>query len=347
MQLQVIQTREEFGALANEWNTLLDCSASHVPFLRHEYLVSWWDSLGGGEWQAGDLYVVLARQEDGDLSAAAPLFSTTNLDGIPALMLLGSIEISDYLDVLCCTEEIPEFMNLLLDHLGSREAPDWQVLDLYNILEGSPTLAALENAATQRGWQFHQERLQHCPYIPLPGDWETYLAGIDKKQRHEIRRKIRRAESNEQSVRWYFVEEETILDEHIQEFFRLMEQDQDKKDFLTDAMRIQMREIVQTAFKSGWLQLAFLVAGDDKIAAYLNFDDGDHIWVYNSGLDYSYGSLSPGWVLLGYLLQWAIENKRSAFDFMRGDEDYKYRFGAIDRFVVRASVERNETIKTT
>lgn len=340
MQLQVIRTQEEFGALADEWNNLVDCSASRVPFLRHEYLIAWWRTLGGGEWESGDLYLVLAREKDGTLVAAAPMFFTVNPQGIPALMLLGSIEISDYLDIISCEEEIPGFVNMLLDHLDGSQVPEWRVLDLYNILESSPTLDAIQDAAGQRGWSYHQERLQHCPYIPLPGDWEDYLASIDKKQRHEIRRKIRRAEGYEQPVRWYMVEDEAVLDEHIQEFFRLMEQDHDKQAFLTEEMRAQMGATIWVAFEGGWLQLAFLEVGGDKVAAYLNFDDGDHIWVYNSGLDYSFSSLSPGWVLLGYLLQWAIEHKRTAFDFMRGDEDYKYRFGAVDRFVVRARVER-------
>jgi CelD/BcsL family acetyltransferase involved in cellulose biosynthesis len=70
----------------------------------------------------------------------------------------------------------------------------------------------------------------------------------------------------------------------------------------------------------------------------LNFDYENRIWVYNSGLDFSFRELSPGWVLLGYLLQWANEHGRSEFDFMRGDEDYKYKFGGIKRDVMRARV---------
>ena len=194
MQLQIIQTLEEFDGLAGEWNNLLDCSASHVPFLRHEYLAAWWRTLGGGEWRDGELYVVAARRADGSLGAVAPLFFTENRQGEPALMLLGSIEISDYLDVIICPDDASAFVEALFDHLQTPLAPPWQVLDFYNILEGSPTLAVLQAAAARRGWTFTQERLQHCPYIPLPGDWETYLAGIDKKQRHEIRRKMRRAE---------------------------------------------------------------------------------------------------------------------------------------------------------
>ena len=340
MLLKVIRTSQEFDALADPWNDLLDCSASHVPFLRHEYLAAWWRTLGGGEWPNGELHVVLGYRPDGSLGAVAPLFYTHNKAGEPALMLLGSIEISDYLDFILCEDTAGEFIDALLDNLGETQPPSWKTLDLYNLLETSPTLKLLESSASRHGWQFSQERLQHCPYIPLPGDWETYLAGIDKKQRHEIRRKMRRAEGYEVPVRWYFVQEEPGLDEHIEAFFLLMEQDEEKRAFLTPVMRAQIRATIWLAFQGGWLQLAFLEAGGEKAAAYLNFDYGNHIWVYNSGLNYNFSALSPGWVLLGYLLQWANENKRAAFDFMRGDEDYKYRFGAIDRFVVRARVTR-------
>jgi CelD/BcsL family acetyltransferase involved in cellulose biosynthesis len=340
MYLSVIHSIECFDAIAGDWNRLLSHSASHVPFLRSEYLSAWWRTLGGGEWPHGSLYVIVAHDPEGELVAAAPLFLAPNRQGEQALLLLGSIEISDYLDILACPHVLDDFIHRLLDHLDSPAAPPWDVLDWYNLLQDSPTLPALEQSAARRGWQVSQERLQHCPYIPLPGDWETYLAGMDKKQRHEIRRKMRRAEESKMPVRWYFVEDESTLDAGIDEFLRLMAFDAEKQAFLTPIMRTQMRAAFWAAFRSGWLKLAFLEVGGKKTAGYLNFDYGDHIWVYNSGIDYSFSALSPGWVLLGYLLQWANQNQRKAFDFMRGDEEYKYRFGGVDRFVMRTAVRR-------
>jgi hypothetical protein len=91
----------------------------------------------------------------------------------------------------------------LFDHLSTPQAPAWQVLDWWNLLDSSATLPVLQAAAERRGWTFTRELLQHCPSIPLPGDWERYLAEqVDKKQRHEIRRKMRRAKSYDEPV-WH------------------------------------------------------------------------------------------------------------------------------------------------
>jgi CelD/BcsL family acetyltransferase involved in cellulose biosynthesis len=339
MEFQLIRSPGDLDPLAEQWNDLLAESASHVPFLRFEYLRTWWDTLGGGEWQQGELAVVLGR--DGErLVGIAPLFFTSNRDGLPALMLLGSIEISDYLDIIAREADLPGFVEGLLGFLGELQEPAWQVLDWYNLLDDSPTLPALQQAAGARGWAYSSEQLQHSPYIPLPGEWEAYLAGIDKKQRHEIRRKLRRVETSDLPVRWYFVEGGSQIEEASEAFLDLMAQDPEKASFLTEKMRAQMLATIRCSFEVGCLHLAFLEVDGHKAAGYLSFDYLNRIWVYNSGLDRRFTEYSPGWVLLAYLLRWANENKRTEFDFMRGNEEYKYRFGAVDRYVVRAQVRR-------
>ncbi len=340
MHIATIRSLPELISLEKEWNDLLSLSASHVPFLRHEYILAWWQGLGGGEWSHGDLYVVTARDDDGGLIGIAPLFLTDNRDGEPALMLLGSIEISDYLDIIARPQDLPAFLEALLDHLAGDQAPTFRLLDWHNLLEDSPTLPSMQAAAEKRGWIVSQQPLQHCPFIPLPGDWEKYICSIDKKQRHEIRRKMRRANEYYLPLRWYIVQDGTQLDQEIDGFLDLMAGDPDKAKFLTPAMRTQMHSIAWAAYHAGWLQLAFIDVNGEKAAGYLNFDYNNHVWVYNSGLDFRFSELSLGWVLLGNLLEWANENKRQYFDFMRGDEQYKYHFGAIDRQVVRLMVRK-------
>jgi CelD/BcsL family acetyltransferase involved in cellulose biosynthesis len=339
MEFTLHRNTSELVPLAPEWNLLLSESISHIPFLRFEYLSAWWAKRGGGEWPNSELAVVTARQA-GRLAGIAPLFFSRNRDGDPALLLLGSIEISDYLDVIARPADLPDFLAGLLDFIARPGALDWRLIDWHNLPEDSPTLPVLKTEAELRGWIFTQERTYHVPSIPLTGDFETYLAGIDKKQRHEIRRKMRRAEDCGRNVRWYIVEQAASLDAEVEAFLDLMAEDPEKAAFLTPAMRAQMRLACRAAFECGWLQLAFLEVDGQKAAGYLNFDYLNRIWVYNSGMDRRFMDLSAGWVLLGYLLQWANEKKRAEFDFMRGNEDYKYRFGGVDGFVVRVRVQR-------
>ena len=340
MNLQVYKNLHELNQFAESWNALVAESASHVPFLRYEYLTTWWETLGGGEWEAGELYVIVARTENDEVIGIAPLFFTKNCDGKDALMFLGSIEISDYLDLIVRPKDLASFVEVLLEHLTGPEVPAWEMLDFYNFLDDSPTLAALKDAADRLGLSFIQETLQPSPYIALPGDWDTYLLGIKKKQRHEIRRKVRRAEGAEEGVRWYIVEDESSLDDEIDAFLKLMTYDHHKEAFLTEVMRSQMRSALHTAFQAGWLQLVFLEIGGEKAAAYLNFVFANRIWMYNSGINFDFNYYSPGWVLLAYVIQWGIDNGYEALDFMRGDEDYKYRFGGVNRYVQRVQIAR-------
>jgi CelD/BcsL family acetyltransferase involved in cellulose biosynthesis len=324
--------------LTQAWNDLLSESASHVPFLRYEYLNAWWQTRGGGEWPEAEVAIITAY--DGErLVGFAPLFSTRR-EGKPTLMLLGSVEVSDYLDLICRPEDLPSFASGLLGWLLSPAAPEWQTLDLYNILEGSPSMAALKAAAETHHLTVTRTRLEHSPYITLPGDWETYLSGIDKKQRHEIRRKMRRAEESPTPVTWRATATSAELDGDIAAFLDLMAQDEEKAAFLTEPMREHMRNVMRCAFESGCLHLAFLDVDSKPAAAYLSFLYLNRLWVYNSGLDRAFMEFSPGWVLLGHLLKWANETGISEFDFMRGDEEYKYRFGATDRFIYQLTIQR-------
>jgi len=324
--------------LAAEWDALLPASVSNVPFLFYGYLQNWWKTLGGGEWKQVELVLVTAHRA-GRLVGAAPLFLTPDYQGRPALMLVGSIEVSDFLDFLVQPADLTEFIDELLPFLAS-EVPGWKCMDLYNILDTSPTLPALETTASRLGWAYHQETYLPCPYVTLPGDWEAYLGSIDKKQRHEIRRKMRRLEETDASSRWYMVEDRASLDVETENFLELMHQDEEKSQFLTPVMMEHMRLTIRWAFEAGILKLAFLDVYGQKAATKLSFDYNGRLWGYNSGVDRRFMEYSPGWVLLGYVLKWANDNKRSVLDFMRGGENYKYRFGAVDRFVMRATLTR-------
>jgi CelD/BcsL family acetyltransferase involved in cellulose biosynthesis len=333
MPMEFIRDVESWDRIAPEWNELLARSAAGYPFLRREYLRAWWDHLGGGEWPAAELRVALWR-ESGALRGAAPLFRSAR-DGEPRWFLVGSTEISDYLDLLAAPEHLAAFCSQLLEALAEFPETEFAALDLFNLHASSPTIPALEAETARRGWRLERRPLQVCPVVTLPASWEEYLAGLDKKTRHEIRRKLRRAEAGE---------EETGLvsrgAEATEDFLRLMACDGEKAAFLTSAMREQFRAIANAAEQAGMLDLAFLETGGRKIAAYMLFQFRDRIWVYNSGMDPQFASNSPGWVLLALLIRRAIEKGCRAFDFMRGDEPYKFQWGGVSEPIVRLTIHK-------
>lgn len=332
---------KDFSDVSEEtWNALVEQSITDTPFSRYEYLSQWWKTLGGGEWlrQTAELVFISASEND-QLIGIAPLF-ITEYDGQRALMLVGSIEISDYLDLIVRAQDLPRFLSGLLDFLASLDIDKWTGLDWYNLPDSSPTLAALKAEAEKRGWTYHEEVYHPTPRIPLNGSFEEYLSRIDKKQRHEIRRKMRRAAESEKNVRFTIVNGTEDIDAEINAFFDLMLHDTGKAEFLHPAMREQMTATIQNAHAQGYLWLAFLEVDGVKTAASLNFDYKNKLWGYNSGVSREHMELSPGWVLLAHTIQWCCENGRYEFDFMRGDEEYKYRFGGVNKYVMRTKVTK-------
>ncbi len=325
--------------LANNWNQLVKKSAIDVPFLRYEYQTAWWQTRGGGEWPQQSELAVITAEENDQLIGIAPLFHTENILGNPALMFIGAVEVSDFLDLIVSPENHQAFTHGLLDFLlNDNTLPKWQLLDFYNILGESATLQVLQDEAETRGWQHKQVQLQPSPYIPLPGDFDAYLASIDKKQRHEIRRKRRNVAQSLVEEDWYIVEDASHLEAETQAFIDMMAQDPNKRKFLTESMQQHIHNTAQAAFENDWLHLAFLTLDGQKAAGYMSFIYNKRLWLYNSGWEWDFRDYSPGWVLLTHLLEWANQHQINTFDFMRGDERYKYKFGGINRFVHRVTL---------
>ncbi len=339
MEIRFLRDEETFESRSVIWNQLLAKSISNVPFLRHEFLRAWWSTMGGGEWTSGELWIGEGRDYRDELLGIAPLFFST-VEGRRTLMFIGSHEIADYLDFITPVESCGPFLDALLDALAERGPDGWEVLDLYNIPEESPSLTALENIAQKRKWHVAQKILAPCPWVALDGDWENYLSRLEKKQRHELRRKMRRAEKYIPGITWEVVKPEDDTGRATDVFLRLMAQDPQKAEFLTAEMRTQFHKLAHSAQQAGWLHLSFLKVGDQFAAGYLNFDYANRIWIYNSGMDLTFRDASPGWVLIGQIIRWAVENEKNAVDFLRGDEDYKYRLGGEDRSIVRLTIER-------
>jgi CelD/BcsL family acetyltransferase involved in cellulose biosynthesis len=340
LNLELITTLERFEALQSEWNLLLPHNATDEIFLTWEWQITWWQT-----YQPGDLWIIAARDEAGVLVGIAPWFIEH-----PArtVRTIGCVEVTDYLDVLAAPATREAFYNALADFVVAQSA-NYCRIDLCNIPEGTPTLDLLPRLLTERGFAVQVKHEDVCPFIALPQDFESYLNQLDKKQRHELRRKMRRAENVEdETVDWYIVGPQHDLAAETEKFLRLMAAShQLKARFLQDmGNRKFFSAIIKRLAECGWLQLSFLTVDGDPAAAYLNFDFNNRILVYNSGhIPERYAHLSPGIVLLCYTIRHAIEQGRTVFDFLQGNEEYKYRMGAQDRAVMMLEAARQAAEK--
>ncbi len=144
------------------------------------------------------------------------------------------------------------------DWLASDAAPAWDVVGLCNLAEVSLTHQRLPELAAGRDLEASTSLEDVCPVIQLPGSFEAYLQeNLSKKQRHEVRRKLRRIEE-EAEVSWYVVDGAADLGQQIEAFIHLHRLSKEEKhSFMTQEMQVFFQDVIRVMHQAGWLYLAF------------------------------------------------------------------------------------------
>ena len=334
VELIVYQDTTVFDELKSEWNDLLGRAPINNIFYTWEWHSTWWDA-----YQPGEL-LVLACRHDGKLVGLAPLFIADEEQG-KVVRIIGCIDVTDYLDFIVDKDHLKAVYTTFAEYFSTHR-DKFDVLDFCNVPEASITNQMFPEILKEHGFETQTKQQEVCPIITLPNEWGGYLELLDKKQRHEVRRKLRRINGAQEKVDWYIVDDSHDLGNEIACFMHLMAaSDPEKAQFLKDEQHVTFfKNMVPLMLDSGWLQMNFLTVGEERVASYINFIYDNRVLVYNSGLDHeAYGQLSPGIVLLAFNIQYAIEHGYSEFDFLRGDEIYKYRMGGQDTAVMNIKAQ--------
>jgi CelD/BcsL family acetyltransferase involved in cellulose biosynthesis len=218
-----------------------------------------------------------------------------------------------------------------------REAP--RRLRLEFVPEDVPTLEVMGTGLAEGGYRVERSRLITSPRLALAGDFETYVQGLGKKERHELRRKIRRLENATQaSFRWASdAERGATLDR----FFALHRLSRgEKADFMTQDVERFFRDIADALAPLGRLRLGVLRAHDEDAAVLFAFAYRGTLALYNAAYDPALASLSIGIVGHAWAIREAIRERLDTYDLLRGDEPYKYDLGATDRWLGRLEATR-------
>lgn len=326
LNIDVHDDPEDILRLAPEWREILSQSAHSCPFFDPAWHATWWKCLGSGA-----IHLCAVRNEEGNLLAIAPL--TIRDDGL--LRFIGGEDLSDYLDIVSVPEAHTDAWHALMAYLNGSDAPPWKRMRLHSVPAFSPTIEffqAYEGASV--------EKEDVCPVITLPDSWEDYTGMLNQRDERELRRKIRKAEM-EGDLSYDSTLSAESLKSDLEEFFRLHALSQpEKEEFWNQDRRRFFREMAHEMLDLGYLDLSLMRIDGHAVAANFAFDYEDRIYLYNSGYDPSERELSAGIVLLAQNIQQAIRSGRKSFDFLRGDEAYKYRFAAKDEIVYRIELDR-------
>ncbi len=311
-----------------DWFRLVESDPAATVFHTPLYLELYWEEFG----QEGDLLLAFA-EEDGE-TAGAVAFERAGT----TLRFLGGTEVTDYMGPVAVAGAEDRVAKEVWDALAVLDG--WADADLRGLPEDSPWLRRLHDAAESAGFRVRVEDDSVAPLLDLPPTFDQYLAALPGKLRHEIKRKLRRLEAETGGYRVVRATEET-LEEDLDCFVALHRSSEGPKGkFMEPGMEMFFRRLGREFLADDVFRLTFVEVDGKKVAGAIGFSFDQTFFLYNSAYDREWSRLSPGMVLVARLVEGAIEEGCGAFDMLKGDLEYKYRFGARRRAVKRLVVRR-------
>lgn len=308
-------SQESFARLTSYWHDPALGLKWGSVFVLPAWLEVWWQNFKPDS----ELCLTVVRDSSG-IIGIAPL----QRQGSEA-RFVGSPDVCDYQDFVIVPGREAEFFNALLDDLASRGVGH---LALEAVRPDSSVMTGLVIVAEKRGGSVACEETDVTVEMDLPGDWEEYLAGLDKKQRHEIRRKLRRLwEAGDVQYRCLEVRQEdagSLTDRFLKLFAMSREE---KADFMTAQMEEFFRSLAGAMAGINMLRYGILEVESQTAAMIMGFDYEQALYLYNSAYDPEYNPLSAGLLSKVLCIRESIARGRKKWDFLKGAEKYKYQLG--------------------
>jgi len=288
------------------------------PFLNYDVNKMWHDILG----QNYKLNILTDMK-----SFIAPIAIKDNI-----AYFCGSKDVFDFHNLIYDKNINNQSIKLIIDHLLIYDKV--LKIELNSIIQKSHLHDCLINLQDDYDIEFVDEDVS--PGISLPDSFDEYLSNLTKKNRHEIRRKIRKFEKNFE-LKIINANHENV-DKLLLEFIRLMKLNPEKKLFLNQDRVNFMSKIIKYSVLEGRGELNFIEINKDLVSTSFAFKNNEKLFVYNSGFNNDYSEYSVG--LINHVFN--IKNKINTYnyiDFLRGDEEYKYRIGCEDRKLLTIKIK--------
>ncbi|MBW3623318.1 MAG: GNAT family N-acetyltransferase [Armatimonadetes bacterium] len=321
--LQEITHRSEFNALEPEWRRLEEAGAAPTVFQSWPWQQAWLDHLGRG---TSLRTLVFTRWRE--VVGIAPL-GVRRAHGLPLrrLQWIGT-GVSDYLGPLVRPSEDEGVARALAAYLSSRSNRFWDVADLHQLREDSPLPPVF-------GAPRHAALLPQAvaPYRPLPPTVEELHAQFGKKLRSNLRY-ARRVLEREHAVEFALAGPDD-LETEMTNFFTLHARRWRSRwqpgVLFGGAVQSFHRQAARGLLEQEALRLHVLRLDGTTVASLYCFSFAGVGYYYLGGFDPDLSRYSIGTLLTAHAMESAVREGCWEFDFLRGQEPYKYRWGCVNR----------------
>jgi CelD/BcsL family acetyltransferase involved in cellulose biosynthesis len=352
------------------WDALAARAPWATPFSGWAFQRAWWDAFGANAYEETLVFVPFDAAPGAEPVAIVPLMHRhevepndvlvhtsmrhgthvplTAVEPTATAIFFGASYHADYATVLAAPSDLPAVSEAFADYIAEpTDRRPWDVVDLRRLRCGDPAADALAVALGAReiaeGWTLNVDREDVCPVVTLPAgaDMDAYLATLGKKQRHEIRRKVRRAAA----VGEIRLDDSADPLADLDTFIALHQKKWGADGLFPDTeggaqSRVFFRRLFELHGADGPLRLTFLSVGGRQIAAGIHFATAEGYLYYNAGVDPDARELSPGVLMVYAYMERALLAGVSRVDFLRGNESYKYEWGAVDEPIQRLLIRR-------
>ena len=319
--VEIVTDASAFERLEPEWNEAVERAGIAHPFLRHEWLWTWWECFGQGR----RLHIVIVRA-GARIVAIAPLLSeTVSLCGIPVRQLrLMFNDHTPRADVIVAEpgERAYRAIWKALVDTGDR----WDVLLLGQISGDSKTREVFTRLASEDGRAIGVWKSSDSPYLELAGTWDSYFGGLPGKFRSNVRNRISRLQRQGQPA-LETVDSLPDVEEALADAFRLEASGWKLREGTAITSRADVQRFytvfAHRAAARAWLRLQFLTVGNQRIAASFSLVYGRRLFLCKTGYDPAFETCSPFKVLTSLATEQAYQQGLSEVDFLGDTEPWK------------------------